>query len=297
MRMRDRTARRHEPRPPLAAGAIALALLVAALPVAAHAQPEAARGDTLPMAAAARLPVRPTAPVDSADVARTRAPRVVRYRTRADSVASVATRAAAERDEGLRVIVSLGDRALHVVWGTDTMRTAAVAVASDTTLEYAGRRWTFSTPRGRRTVLGKKENPVWTPPDWHYAEVARDRGLRLASLSALRPTTLADGRRLVVRGGRVGLLAPGEPFAPLPADEEIIFDSTLYVPPLGTENRRIPGELGRHLLNLGDGYLLHGTPYADSIGTAATHGCVRLRDEDVEWLFERVPVGTPVYIY
>ena len=46
-----------------------------------------------------------------------------------------------------------------------------------------------------------------------------------------------------------------------------------------------------------DGYLLHGTPYDDSIGTAATHGCVRLRADDVQWLYENVPVGTPVYIY
>jgi L,D-transpeptidase YbiS len=50
-------------------------------------------------------------------------------------------------------------------------------------------------------------------------------------------------------------------------------------------------------LNLGDGYLLHGTPYKESIGLAATHGCVRLRDEDIEWLYDHVPVGTKVYIY
>jgi lipoprotein-anchoring transpeptidase ErfK/SrfK len=42
---------------------------------------------------------------------------------------------------------------------------------------------------------------------------------------------------------------------------------------------------------------LHGTPYKESIGLAATHGCVRMRDEDIEWLYEHVPVGTKVYIY
>jgi lipoprotein-anchoring transpeptidase ErfK/SrfK len=227
----------------------------------------------------------------------TRETRVVRYRSAEDSVASVVTRAAAERAEGLRVVVSLADRELYVLQGSDTVRVARVAVASDTTLEFDGRRWTFSTPRGRRTVLGKKENPVWTPPDWHYAEVARDRGLRLAALSPRRPTLLADGRRLVVRGGRVGIVAPGADFEPLPAGDEIIFDSTVFVPPFGTENRRIPGELGRHLLDMGEGYLLHGTPYTSSIGTAATHGCVRMRDEDVEWLYANVPVGTHVYVY
>jgi len=28
-----------------------------------------------------------------------------------------------------------------------------------------------------------------------------------------------------------------------------------------------------------------------------SHGCVRLRNEDVARLYELVPVGTPVYIY
>jgi len=275
------------------AGAIGIAAALA-LGVAggtpAHAQSEDVRGEAL-LSASATL--GPTTARDSA-VASARAPR---FRTPADSLTSVMTHAAAASAEGLRVVVSLGDRVLRVLDGDDTVHVASVAVASDTTLEFDGRRWTFSTPRGRRVVLGKKDNPVWTPPDWHYAEVARDRGLRLATLSARRATVLADGRRLVVREGRVGLVSPGTGFEPLPADEEIIFDGTLYAPPFGTQNRRIPGELGRHLLDMGDGYLLHGTPYTDSIGTASTHGCVRLLDADIAWLYEHVPVGTPVFIY
>jgi hypothetical protein len=101
---------------------------------------------------------------------------------------------------------------------------------------------------------------------------------------------------LVVRDSLVGLMLD-DGFAALPTDEHIVFDSTLYVPPLGTQNRRIDGELGRYQLDLGDGYLLHGTPRPETIGTAATHGCVRLYDEDLEWLFENVPVGARVYIY
>ena len=34
-----------------------------------------------------------------------------------------------------------------------------------------------------------------------------------------------------------------------------------------------------------------------AIGHATTHGCVRLRDADVTWLYEFVPVGTRVYVY
>jgi lipoprotein-anchoring transpeptidase ErfK/SrfK len=86
-------------------------------------------------------------------------------------------------------------------------------------------------------------------------------------------------------------------FQTLPTDEHIVFDETLFIPPMGTKNRRVAGALGKYRLDLGDGYLLHGTPYDKSIGRAVTHGCIRLRDADIEWLYRHVPVGTEVQIY
>ncbi len=44
------------------------------------------------------------------------------------------------------------------------------------------------------------------------------------------------------------------------------------------------------------GYGIHGTWDTNSIGKAESAGCIRLRNEDVEELFELVPVGTPVSI-
>jgi lipoprotein-anchoring transpeptidase ErfK/SrfK len=41
---------------------------------------------------------------------------------------------------------------------------------------------------------------------------------------------------------------------------------------------------------------IHGTPDAASIGYSASHGCIRMRIPDAEWLFERVSEGTPVFI-
>lgn len=40
----------------------------------------------------------------------------------------------------------------------------------------------------------------------------------------------------------------------------------------------------------------HGTPTVKSLGTAASHGCVRLRNEDVKVLFEVVTPGLPVVV-
>ncbi|WP_327050291.1 L,D-transpeptidase family protein [Halomonas salina] len=55
--------------------------------------------------------------------------------------------------------------------------------------------------------------------------------------------------------------------------------------------------LGDYAILLGfDGYLIHGTNRPDGIGMRASRGCIRLFPEDIESLFARVPVGTPVHI-
>jgi L,D-transpeptidase YbiS len=69
------------------------------------------------------------------------------------------------------------------------------------------------------------------------------------------------------------------------------------VPPPGDPARKVEGELGGYVLNLGDGYLIHGTKNEQSLGRPASHGCVRLGAENLKRLYETVPVGTPVYIY
>ena len=45
-----------------------------------------------------------------------------------------------------------------------------------------------------------------------------------------------------------------------------------------------------------DGVGIHGTGEEWSIGTRASHGCIRMRVADVIALYDRVPVGTPVLI-
>jgi lipoprotein-anchoring transpeptidase ErfK/SrfK len=280
------------------ARAAALALLALAAVSSLGRAQSATRGATSSLAAkpidAATIAAAVQTAADS--IARS-APPVPTYRSRTDSIASVRTRAAADRDQDLRVVISLNDRRLWAIIGGDTLLSAPVAVSTDETLEYAGKSWRFETPRGVRTVIGKEADPVWIPPEWHYAEVAQENGLKLAAMTPGK-TVLSDGRVLDVREKQVGVVDPvsGE-FAYLPTDEEVIFDSTLFVPPIGTLNRRIEGELGRHMLDTGNGFLLHGTPHKASIGTAATHGCIRLRDDDIAWLYDMIPVGARVYIY
>ena len=43
-------------------------------------------------------------------------------------------------------------------------------------------------------------------------------------------------------------------------------------------------------------FRLHGTPEWASIGTAASSGCIRLLNQDIIDLFDRVPNGTRVHV-
>jgi lipoprotein-anchoring transpeptidase ErfK/SrfK len=49
-------------------------------------------------------------------------------------------------------------------------------------------------------------------------------------------------------------------------------------------------------LGIFDGAGIHGTDDTGSLGTAASHGCVRMSIPDVIELYDQVPVGTPIYI-
>ena len=46
----------------------------------------------------------------------------------------------------------------------------------------------------------------------------------------------------------------------------------------------------------GTTYAIHGNNNPDSIGGYVSSGCVRMHDSEVEWLFNQVPVNTPVII-
>lgn len=71
----------------------------------------------------------------------------------------------------------------------------------------------------------------------------------------------------------------------------------LKVPPAGHPSRYEYGTLGDYSLNLGDGYLIHGTLYKRFLGLPVTHGCVRMGDEDLEATFKTLQIGSRVYIY
>ncbi|MCC6931422.1 MAG: L,D-transpeptidase [Gemmatimonadaceae bacterium] len=198
------------------------------------------------------------------------------------------------------IVVSIADRRLWYRDGDSLLFTTRVATGSGKVLDKGGgNQWKFETPRGRLVVQSKESEPAWVPPDWHYVEVAHKKKLGLLALKRSDLIPLPNGDTLAVDGSNIVRRQPDGTVEVLEAGEgrDLIVNGQVVIPPFGTNQRRFPGVVGTHRLNLGDGYALHGTDVPSSIGSAASHGCVRLRNEDIETLFRIVPVGTPVYIY
>jgi hypothetical protein len=242
-----------------------------------------ARGDN--GASAARAPrVRETAAAHPLDVF-------------ANGSAAEAVRRRALAAGGTRIIVSTEGRSLWLMRGDEILFSAPIAVGMTEPFFWEGRRYDWETPIGERRVLAKSPNPIWVPPDWHYFEKAAERNLTPVHLRQGQRVQLSDGTRIEVRGNDVGRVNAHGNFWPFTPGMHIIFDDKIFVPPFGTRQRQIDEILGTHKLELGNGYLIHGTNDDGSIGDATSHGCVRMYNEDVQQLYRMTPVGTTVFIF
>lgn len=219
----------------------------------------------------------------------------------ADSLARVLLSAPDPETDQPYLVVSIEDHRLWYRRGDSVLYATDVATGSGRILERSGSHshWRFETPRGRLSVVSKELDPVWVAPDWHYVEEAQRRGLGIVRLNRGERVAVGDGSWLTVSGSDVVMEYPDGRRIGLPVAEgtEIVAAGNIVVPPFGTNQRKYPGVLGTHRLNIGDGYALHGTNRPETIGRSVSHGCVRLRNEDIAVLYEIVPVGTPVYIY
>jgi len=199
------------------------------------------------------------------------------------------------------LVVSIEENRLWYRHGDSVLFETEVATGSGKTLERDGNdvHWRFDTPRGRLVVVSKDTAPVWVAPDWHYVELAQRRGLGVVRLRRGDELPTGDGGTLSVVGSNVVLrAADGRSTAyPSGVGNEIVVSGNVVIPPYGTNQRKFAGVLGTHRLNLGDGYAIHGTNQPETIGRSVSHGCVRMKNEDIATLYRLVRVGTPVFIY
>jgi hypothetical protein len=217
----------------------------------------------------------------------------------ADSTLEDAVVRAATADPGKRILVSLQQKRLWLVERGDTIFSAPIAIGSGQVFRFGNRTFRFETPRGERRILGKDFTANWIPPDWHYYRKAVYRGLDPVHLKDGDRIELSDGTHIEVRAHEVGRINQWGNWWPFTPGTEIMFDGKIFIPPFGSPQRVIPNALGPVKLLLGDGYLIHGTHEynRESIGTAASAGCIRMRNSDVERLAGMVDVGTRVSIF
>ncbi len=71
----------------------------------------------------------------------------------------------------------------------------------------------------------------------------------------------------------------------------------LPIPPPNDLSRFEAGVLGDYAMSIGNGYLIHGTIYTRFFGMPVTHGCIRLKDEDLEAAYFTLMIGSKVYIF
>lgn len=131
----------------------------------------------------------------------------------------------------------------------------------------------------------------------------KDLGPAIVILRSSNSLRLYENAKLVRTFG----VATGQSAYPTPlGDFSIVvkeLDPWWYPPPspwAQSEQPVPPGPgnpLGTRWMGLSVPYVgIHGTPDAASIGYSASHGCIRMRIPDAEWLFQKVEIGTPVFI-
>ena len=174
-------------------------------------------------------------------------------------------------------------------------------------LHRIGRRTEFGSRRvlerdrpPRRLAAGDRERAAQRPRGLD----PRGAGSRLASTdlsvhvdrSARRLTLRRDGRAVrsfPVAVGRPGTETPTGRFAitdKLHPDDPASPYGCCALALSGHQTKLIPGWPG------GDRLAIHATPQLESVGRAASLGCMRGRPRDVRRLMRTVPVGTPVFI-
>jgi lipoprotein-anchoring transpeptidase ErfK/SrfK len=113
--------------------------------------------------------------------------------------------------------------------------------------------------------------------------------------------SIADRKIVLVEDGQVVKMyavAVGKHSTPSPSGSFHIA-SHVATPTYSHDGKVVkPGPsnpVGTRWMSLGfKGYGIHGTNHPESIGHAASHGCIRMRNHDVEELFELVHVGDEV---
>jgi lipoprotein-anchoring transpeptidase ErfK/SrfK len=129
-------------------------------------------------------------------------------------------------------------------------------------------------------------------------------GAAVASVSRRIVVSIPDRRLAVLENDEVVSLytvAVGAPDSPSPVGTFTVVNrvsNPTYYKPGTVIAPGATNPIGTRWIGLSEkGYGIHGTDQPRSIGFAKSHGCIRLRNQDVEKLFERVRPGDVVELH
>ena len=159
-------------------------------------------------------------------------------------------------------------------------------------------------PLSAASVSSKSTQPgtaVPHKPATHEA-VPHDRAARNRNARIL--ISIPDRKMAVLKDGKLHKIYPvavGAEVSPSPAGQFHIAKK-IVAPAYNHDGKVVaPGKgnpLGSRWMGLDkEHYGIHGTNMPESIGHAASHGCIRMRKHDVEELFELASVGDVVEIH
>jgi lipoprotein-anchoring transpeptidase ErfK/SrfK len=178
-------------------------------------------------------------------------------------------------------------------------------------------------PFATKSVAGRRLNRVLTTRALVRALRTHHREPITLTFETLEPKVTEDtiGHSIVIKRGENRLLlydssglvrrfqvATGRSTYPTPLGHfEIVIKEKdpWWYPPAGSawaagEKPVPPGPgnpLGTRWMGISSPNVgIHGTPDAASVGYSASHGCIRMRIPEAEWLFEHVEVGDQVFI-
>ena len=201
---------------------------------------------------------------------------------------------------GAAVLFVLTLMILQVALGTRTTvfavdRRAAYCSAVDVDVkaeERAAGRLAALRPRGRYVVIDTYRNRLLVYDGdtlLHEAVCSTGSGTMLVHPSGKKVWTFDTplGERRVISKVK----------NPIWTKPDWAFIEEGFEPPKDASLRVDRVSLGDYALYLGDGYIIHGTLFQTLLGQGVTHGCVRLGDKDLEYVYQTIPVGARVYLY
>ncbi len=142
------------------------------------------------------------------------------------------------------------------------------------------------------------EKPISSEAEENQAQVEKkEEPVRISINLAARSLALYRGSEKVA----LYPIGPGTATTPTPTGyykvQEKIVNPTWTSPSTGESIASGPDNpLGYRWIGFQGNYGIHGTNHPDSVGHYVSNGCVRMHEEDVEKVFDKVEVGTPIEI-